>query len=73
LHSDATGQFDAPIIMMSACCRVPCGRLRYADACIQKGDVAALLSALRVMLCCRTYGLCQSVNYFDGVTGVTET
>jgi CheY-like chemotaxis protein len=52
---------DVPIIMMSAFCRVPCRRLSYADACIQKGDVAALLSALRVMLCSRAYGLSQSV------------
>jgi CheY-like chemotaxis protein len=52
---------DVPIIMMSAFCRVPCTRLRYADACIQKGDVPALLSALRLLLCSRAYGLCQSV------------
>lgn len=52
---------DVPIIMMSACCGVPCTRLRYADACIQKGDVTPLLSALRVLLCSRAYGLCQSV------------
>lgn len=52
---------DVPIIMMSGFCRVPCGRLRYADACIQKGDVVALLSALRMLLCARAYGLCQSV------------
>ncbi len=52
---------NVPIIMMSPFCGVPCTRLRYADACIQKGDVTALLSALRVLLCSRTYGLCQSV------------
>ncbi len=52
---------DVPIIMLSAFCRVPCRRLRYADACIKKGDVAALLSALRLLLCSRAYGLCQSV------------
>jgi CheY-like chemotaxis protein len=52
---------DVPIVMMSAFCRMPCRRLRHADACIQKGDVEALLSALRVMLCSRTYGLRQSV------------
>ena len=52
---------DVPIIMMSAFCGVPCTRLGYADACIQKGDVTALLSALRMLLCSRVYGLCQSV------------
>ncbi|MFZ0564281.1 MAG: response regulator [Terriglobales bacterium] len=52
---------DVPIIMMSAFCRVPCRRLRYADACIQKGNVTTLLTALRVLLCSRAYGLCQSV------------
>lgn len=52
---------DVPIIMMSAFCGVPCTRLRYADACIQKGDVTALLSALRLLLRSRAYGLCQSV------------
>ncbi len=52
---------DVPIIMMSGFCGVPCGRLRYADSCIQKGDVTALLSALRMLLCARAYGLCQSV------------
>lgn len=52
---------DVPIIMLSACCSVPCGRLRCADACIQKGDVTALLGALRLMLCSRDYGLCQFI------------
>ncbi len=52
---------DVPIIMMSACCRVPCRRLQYADVCIQKGNVTGLLNALRLLLCARAYGLCQSV------------
>ena len=52
---------DVPIIMMSAFCGSLCTRLRYADACIEKGDVAALLGALRMLLCSRAYGLCQSV------------
>ena len=52
---------DAPIIMMAAFCPVTCKRLRYADGCIQKGDVTGLLSALRLLLCARAYGLCQSV------------
>lgn len=52
---------DVPIIMMSAFCRVPCPSLRYADACVQKGDVSALLGTLRMLLCSRAYGLCQSV------------
>src|ERR1039458_10165036 len=52
---------NVPIIMMSAFCGVPCTRLRAADACIQKGDVTALLSALRVLLCSRAYGLYQVV------------
>jgi hypothetical protein len=58
--------------MMSACCRAPCGRLRYADACIQKGDVVALLGSLRMLLCSLANGRCQSVNYFGGVPGLTE-
>jgi DNA-binding response OmpR family regulator len=52
---------DIPIIMMSAFCGAPCTRLRYADACIQKGDVTSLLGALRMLLCSRAYGLCQSI------------
>ncbi len=52
---------DVPIIMMSAFCGVPCRRLRHADACIEKGNVGALLSALRVLLCSRAYGLYRSV------------
>ena len=52
---------DVPIIMMSAFWRVPCRRLQHADACIQKGNVTGLLSALRLLLCARAYGLCQSV------------
>lgn len=59
----ALGQIstDVPILMMSAFCRVPCRRLRYADACIQKGDVIALLTALGLLLRSRAYGLCRSV------------
>lgn len=30
-------------------------------ACIQKENVTGLLSTLRVLLCARAYGLCQSV------------
>ena len=52
---------NVPIIMMSAFCRLPCSRLRYADGCVQKGDVTALLAALRMLLCSRAFGLCQSV------------
>jgi CheY-like chemotaxis protein len=52
---------DVPIITMSAFCRLPCRRLQYADACIQKGDVTGLLSTLQLLLCARAYGLCQSV------------
>jgi DNA-binding response OmpR family regulator len=52
---------DVPIIMMSAFCGEPCGRLRYANACINKGDVTALPCALRMLLCSRAYGLYQSV------------
>jgi CheY-like chemotaxis protein len=52
---------DIPIIMFSGFCGVPCNRLRDADACIQKGNVVTLLETLRVMLCSRGYGLCQSV------------
>jgi CheY-like chemotaxis protein len=52
---------DVPIITMSAFCRLPCRRLQYSDACIQKGDVTGLLSALRLLLRARAYGLCQSV------------
>lgn len=52
---------NVPIIMMSAFCTVPCGRLRYADACIQKGNIATLLSTLQMLFRSRDYGLFQSV------------
>ena len=52
---------DTPIIMVSGFCGLPCARLRDADACVQKGNVTALLETLRVMLCSRSYGLCQSI------------
>jgi CheY-like chemotaxis protein len=52
---------DTPIIMFSGFCAVPCSRLRDADACIQKGNVTALLENLHIMLCSRGYGRCQSL------------
>ena len=52
---------EVSIIVMSGFCGSPCGRLRHADACIQKGDLTALLGAMRMLLCSRAYGLCQSV------------
>jgi len=52
---------DTPIIMMSSYCGVPCPQLRYADACLQKGDTSSnLLRTVEVMLCARRYGLCRS-------------
>jgi CheY-like chemotaxis protein len=60
---------DVPIIMMSAFCRLPCRRLQYADACIQKGNFTGLLSALRLLLCARAYGLCQAVAQ-EGMLGI---
>jgi hypothetical protein len=58
--------------MMSAFCRVPCRRLRYADACINKGEVTALMDGLRMTLHSRGYGLCQSVPYEDMGAGHAE-
>lgn len=52
---------DVPIILMSAFCGMPCARLRDADACVCKGDIPALLSTLRMLLCFRNFGLCQSL------------
>ena len=52
---------DTPVIMISGFCRLPCKRLCAADACVQKGSLTVLLEALRLMLCSRHYGLCQSV------------
>jgi hypothetical protein len=52
---------ETPILMVSGFCRLPCKGFRDADACIQKGNIAALLETLRVMLCARNYGLHRSV------------
>ena len=49
------------VIMFSAYCGVPCRRLALADACIEKGD-PALLMTLRAVLCQRQYGLCRSLS-----------
>ena len=48
------------VIMFSGYCGVPCHRLPLADACIEKGDPALLLT-LRAVLCQRRYGLCRSI------------
>lgn len=52
---------DTPIVMISGYCGLPCDRLRFADACVQKGNVATLLETLRMVLCSRGYGLCRSL------------
>lgn len=53
---------NAPIVMLSGYCGVPCQHLRLSDACIQRGDSDdVLLRTLQAMLCCRRFGLCRSV------------
>ena len=52
---------DIPVVMTSAYCGLPCQKLREADACIQKGDTAALGRTIQTILCASKYGLCRSV------------
>ena len=50
------------VIMFSGYCGLPCHQLHLADACIQKGEIAArLLPLMRAILCQSRYGLCRSV------------
>ena len=51
-----------PIIMMSACCSLPCAELRNADFCIQKGKTGrSLLRVLETAIVASRYGLCRSL------------
>lgn len=53
---------NAPIIMVSSYCGVPCENLRLSDACLQRGESdEVLLRTLEMTLCLRRYGLCRSV------------
>jgi response regulator RpfG family c-di-GMP phosphodiesterase len=55
-------QPHAAVVMFSGYCGVPCQQLRFADACLQKGETpATLLPLLRAVLCQGRYGLCRSV------------
>lgn len=52
---------EIPVVMTSGFCALPCDRLKQADACIQKGDHAALARTIDAVLCAAKYGLCRSV------------
>ena len=52
---------EIPVVMTSGFCSLPCEKLRDADACIQKGDTAALGRTIQTILCASKYGLCRSV------------
>ena len=49
------------VLMFSGYCGVPCHQFHLADVCVQKGDAATFLAALRAVLCQSRYGLCRSV------------
>ena len=55
---------NVPIVMISGYCGVPCDRLQYADACLQKGySPAILLNTLATLRYSRRFGLYRSVPY----------
>lgn len=50
------------VLMFSGYCGVPCRQLRLADACLQKGEMAARFpTLLRAVLCQSRYGFCRSI------------
>lgn len=55
-------QPQVAVLMFSGYCGVPCHQLHLADACMQKGDMAAtLLPLLRAAICQSRYGFCRSI------------
>jgi len=52
---------EIPVVMTSGFCGLQCEKLRDADACIQKGDAAALARTINAVLCAARYGLCRTL------------
>jgi CheY-like chemotaxis protein len=50
---------DVPIVMLAGYCPHPCGMVKYADVCVQRGDSNGVLEVLPPALAARNFGLVQ--------------